>query len=286
MNLGNKSIQKTLWLKAPTDVSRAAFTRTDLFLVILLLALLALVVLPALAGVQNKGGRADCANNLRQIGQDSMIYAGENNGWLPVCTLGGANGEGSRTNHLGGEHYTRYVYIGGTPNTQLTTNEPPISGGGYQNLGYLYQAGLAGTGSIFYCPALWGTAAGASYYTPLLTEDSTGVVRSSYIYNPRVVNPNIFPPIRRYQKTSDLEPHKLFAMDYMFASSGTVGISANSIEHIRDRGWNVLFTDGSVQFARPSPYVYTLIVNNLSDAETVASFQGYDQVFNWLEQDH
>jgi hypothetical protein len=271
-----------------------AFTRLDLLFILATLGLLAIIVLPALAGVQNKGGRLHCANNLRQIGQDSMIYAGENNGWLPVCTLGVANGEGTKTNYFEGMHYTRYVYSGATPNTRVTTNQPPLSSGdGYQNLGYLYQSGLAGNGSIFYCPDNWGTFLGASSYLPLLTADSTGAVRSSYLYNPRVVNPNTDPGLRRYQKASQLEPHRLFAMDYLLTASQpftSSGINPSSIQHIRDRGWNVLFTDGSVQFQRlnvNNNFLYNLVVNNLtSNDETILTFQQYDQIFNWLEQDH
>jgi type II secretory pathway pseudopilin PulG len=268
----------------PSTRRQAAFTRTDLVFVILLLALLATVVLPALADVQNKGGRADCANNLRQIGQDSMIYASENNGWLPVCTLGSANGEGAKSNYLGATHYSEYVYLGGTPNTQLTTNEPPLSeGNGYQNLGYLYQDGLAGNASIFYCPSLWGSTQGASYYTPLLTGDSLGVVRSSYFYNPRMVNAQAGNILRRYQKTSDLEPHKLFAVDFI------EGGSPATLAHAQDHGWNVLFTDGSVQFARLTQnnnYSYALVTQNLVLDESETSWLEYDQVFTWLEQDH
>jgi type II secretory pathway pseudopilin PulG len=281
--------------------SDRGFTLTDLLVLIATFGLLAILVFPALAGVQNKGGRVECANNLRQIGMESMVFAGENNGWFPVCTLGAANGEGAKSNFLGGIHYTRYVYYEGAPNTQITTNEPPIpNGGGYQNLGYLYQAGLAGNGNIFYCPAVWGDGVmGANAYSPLLTADSTGTIRSSYFYNPRMLNPNINTgwPIRRYQTVSQLEPHRLFAVDAIIAgeSSGPIDggegtrVNQATIAHIRDRGWNVLFTDGSVQFSRLTQnnnYLFNLITVNLSGSESEASYEGYDQTFTFLEQDH
>jgi type II secretory pathway pseudopilin PulG len=282
-------------LRATTARDKGAFTFTELLVVMGVLAILGIIIFPAFAGVQNKGGRLQCANNLRQIWQDSMIFAGENNGWLPWCTLGSANGEGTETNHLGGVHYTHYVYFEGTPGTQITTNEPPITGGGYQNLGYLYQAGLAGNGSIFYCPAMWGIAGGANTYSPLLTTDSSGTILSTYFYNPRMANPMTANPIRRYQKVSNLEPHRLFAVDEIFPSNDgelggeEAGLNPNTVEHARDHGWNVLFTDGSVQFSTLSAntnYDYTLVTRNLTEAESPESWLGYDQLFTFLEQDH
>src|SRR5215472_770053 len=130
---------------SPTKIVRgnAGFTLTDLLVLMAVLALVALLTVPALAGVQNKGGRLECANNLRLIGMESMVYAQENKGWLPIMTLGAANSGGKR-NFMNGLHYVRYVYIGGLANTQITTNETPSPGNGYQNLGYLYQDGQAG----------------------------------------------------------------------------------------------------------------------------------------------
>jgi type II secretory pathway pseudopilin PulG len=275
--------------------SDRAFTLTDLLLLLAVLALLAIVTVPALAGVQNKGGRLECANNLRQIGMESMVYAQENSGWLPIVTVGAANAGGTKTNYLGGVIYTYYVYFEGTPNTQITTNEPPIQGGGYQNLGYLYKDGQAGNGSIFYCPAQWGSGVhAADYYRPLLTTDSSGVVRSSYFYNPRMLNPNprTGSPIRRYQTVNQLEPHRLFALDSILANtSGPTGLGVNpaTIQHARDRGWNVLFTDGSVQFSRLTKnnnYYFNLVTQNLAPGEGIQQNLGYDQLFTWLEQDH
>lgn len=278
------------------DLARRAFTLTDLLAVIALLAVLTAVVMPTLAGVQNKGGRLECANNLRQIGVASMIFASDNNGWLPVCTLGAGNANGAKTNYLLGIHYTRYVYLG-APNTQITTNEPPVQGEGYQNLGYLFEAGLAGNGNIFYCPGQWGTALGASYYRPLLTTDSTGVIRSSYFYNPRMANAAVSDTIRRYQTVSQMEPHRLFAVDYIGPGndSGNIdspsgsGFNPVTMAHARDHGWNVLFTDGSVEFSTLSQdtnYYFNAVVQDLVLSESKQSYIGYDQVFDLLEQDH
>jgi type II secretory pathway pseudopilin PulG len=233
------------YFRQTTNKARA-FTLTELVVVIATIAVLAMVVLPALAGVANKGGRAQCANNLRQIYVASMVYATEYKDWLPICTVGGFNSSSRSFNNLGGMHYTYYVYGGsmyyyGNPNSSVPTNATPPSNY-YQNLGYLFRAGLASNGSIFYCPEQWGVVLGANNYLPLLTTDFSGIVRSSYAFNPRIVDPTNGNVLRLYQKTSDLPPHKLFVVDYF-------GLSTMP-SHFRERGWNVLFTDGSVQFSQ------------------------------------
>ncbi|MGH7981108.1 MAG: prepilin-type N-terminal cleavage/methylation domain-containing protein, partial [Limisphaerales bacterium] len=272
-------------IKAPAgrDHMGRAFTVVELLVVMALVAVLAVFVLPAIAGVQNKGGRLDCANNLRQIGMDSMIFAGENNGWLPVCTLGAQNA-GGKTNYLGGPYYTQYLFTGPSVDSFVPTNAPS-SAGTFQNEGYLYEAGLVGNGNIFYCPAEWGRADGANSYLPLLTSDLSGNVRSSYFYNPRMAHPTLQGGNnqRRYQTTSQLEPHRLFAVDSIIPNQGNgiepgAGVNPASIEHARDHGWNVLFTDGSVQFARLTQadnYDYNLITQELIGGETGASWLQY-----------
>ena len=248
-----------------------AFTLIELLVVIAMVVLLAVTLLPALAGTMNKGGRAQCANNLRQIGVASMIYATEYKDMLPICTVGGFNG-GGKFNNLGGMHYTRYVYAGTTPNASVPTNATPTN---YQNLGYLYRSGLAGNGSIFYCPEQWGAPLGANFYSPLLTTDSGGTVRSSYAFNPRIVDATNYNIARRYQKTSDLEPHKLFVVDYFDPAF---------FAHFRERGWNVLFTDGSVQFSQ-NVQAYNLI-QTFSVTESIQSQEQEYQILNYLELDH
>ena len=278
-----------------------AFTLTELLVVIAVVGLLAAMLLPALAGAANKGGRAQCAANLRQIGIASMVYAGESNGWFPITTVAGANSP-NPYNHLAGEYYSRIVYFNGPTNTLVLTNAAVGYGDGtLQNLGYLYRVGLAGNGLSFFCPAQWGTPAGANAYSPLLTSDTTylrsgialGYVRSSYYFNPRMtkVDPNFNASvlndndIRRYQKSSDLEPHKLFAVDYMEASPMAVGMPANQIPHFRERGWNVLFTDGSVQFSQ-NKTGYLVITQHLVSDESHVSHFWYEAAFNCLELDH
>lgn len=106
------------------------------------------------------------------------------------------------------------------------------------------------------------------------------------MYNPRMVNAAAGNNLRRYQKTSDLPPHKLFAVDYLENSNPSIpGVDPLLLPHARERGWNVLFTDGSVQFSANSA-AYYLATHNLITDESIRSYQLYDILFNDLEQDH
>jgi type II secretory pathway pseudopilin PulG len=262
-----------------------AFTLTEVLVVIATIAMLAIVVLPALAGAQNKAGRMQCAANLRQNYVASMMYANEYRGWLPPCTVGGAN-SGGQGNNLQFLDYTIYVYSG------FAEGPVPTNGSysSFSNLGYLYRNGLAGNGLMFFCPDRWGTQYGANQYSPLLSatlEFSSGSwnVLTSYAFNPRIVGAtNAVQNIaRRYQKTSDLEPHKLFGVDFFSASDGSP-FSPIAMPHFREGGWNVLFTDGSVQFSRNA--MANNLIQNFVDVETTSANEQADQIFNYLELDH
>jgi prepilin-type processing-associated H-X9-DG protein len=72
--------------------------------------------------------------------------------------------------------------------------------------------------------------------------------------------------LRTYQKTSDTgKPgggHKLFAMDYI--GGGNIGVptpagyNRYTFPHYPAKGWNVLFTDGSVKFCK-SAYAFKTV---------------------------
>jgi predicted metal-dependent RNase len=80
---------------------------------------------------------------------------------------------------------------------------------------------------------------------------------------------------------NQLEPHKLFAVDAINAGEAIVV----STSHIRDHGWNVLFTDGSVQFSRLTQNNNSFF-NAVTTLLTDANYTAYDQTFTLLEQDH
>jgi prepilin-type N-terminal cleavage/methylation domain-containing protein len=63
--------------------ARAAFTLIELLVVIAIVAILAALLLPTLGSAKERGRRAGCASNLRQIGMAVRSYADDNEGRIP-----------------------------------------------------------------------------------------------------------------------------------------------------------------------------------------------------------
>ncbi len=72
--------------------SKPGFTLVALLVIIAVLAILAAMLLPALAGAHDRARRIQCVNNLKQDGLAFRIWAGDNNDLYPMAVSTNQNG--------------------------------------------------------------------------------------------------------------------------------------------------------------------------------------------------
>lgn len=114
---------KVLWTYSQTDAG--GFTLIELFAVLGTIAMLSLLLIPAMAGMQASSGRMQCGCNLRQVGDGFRLFEQDHNDMFPPAAVVAGSGSSSG----GSLTWDSYIhrYIGGTaPDSMLTSGLLPI----------------------------------------------------------------------------------------------------------------------------------------------------------------
>ncbi len=267
-----KSFQNQVTTACRETSSIGAFTLTELFVVIGVVAMLAAVLLSASFTNQESVFRAECVANLRQIGTAIILYSGEANGYLPQISWP------SGQNPWQTDEMARCL-----SGTSTITRGP-------MGLGLLWLTKILPNPKVFYCPSLarQNPRYSYDYYTynggpwptdpPTKSDGSAEVsVPSGYMYYaqrkdtemtrgyllpklswtcPSAVNKCVFVspnpsdpspqasvdeicPIRLV----DVDPNKAMVVDLLMQMSGLAHKNNG-----QPAGANTLFPDGHVRF--------------------------------------
>ena len=121
-----------------------------------------------------------------------------------------------------------------------------------------------------------------------MSTDGGGIVRSSYIFNPVLVNAaagNAAGNTRAYQKSSQAKSRNVFMTDYLEnpTGAGTPGIPFNSQNwaHWPSHGLTTTFNDGSISFVSSQP-AFILATTTLITDESITSLTQYQTIFTDL----
>jgi prepilin-type N-terminal cleavage/methylation domain-containing protein len=116
------------------------FTLVEMAVVIVIMGLLMAIIFPGYSAVKRKSSQAACASNMKQVGMAILLFAEENDGWLPP----GPNGQTVNT-------FIRDSRFGGT-----ASNVVDKSNLEYYLTNYITTTSLGKKrkgNSVFSCPA-------------------------------------------------------------------------------------------------------------------------------------
>jgi prepilin-type N-terminal cleavage/methylation domain-containing protein/prepilin-type processing-associated H-X9-DG protein len=248
-----------------------AFTLIELLVVIAIIAALAALMLPGLASARDKGWRAACLSNLRQIGLALHAYASDYDGKIPY---------GPKA-----PPFTSPFNL--YPSTGAPTSLISLGNGAPAGLGLLLKDHLCNQPKVLFCPGRDQSMDANAQLANVGTRQAQCSFYYRHAGNTRLFdNPNVGLAAPEHIKLDSLGdnrnglPIRALAVDTQFLCSpgmATFGITPST--HHRQRVANILFSDGHT-VARPNRN--NRFVVDLSDYAEI--HDAFNKILKVLEQ--